>query len=157
MPHVVLGAKYTQGWGGISIVGAYDSNYGTWAGKARLDVNATDQLSLWVMGGYGEEDFSGDSNVEHFYDARSFYKPWAGNWAIWGGGTYKVNERTSLNAQVSYDEGKTLGVAANVSYDIVPGFNVTAEVDYIKYGASRYYGRTSVDGVGGIVRFQRSF
>ena len=156
MPHVVAGVKYTQGWGGVSLVGAYDSNYGTWAGKARLDVNATEQLSLWIMGGYGEEDFSGAPEVDHSWSGQSFYKPWMGNWAVWGGGTYKVNERTSLNAQISYDEGKTLGVAANVSYDIVPGFNVTAEVDYLNHTKTNRY-NVKGDGIGGIVRFQRSF
>src|SRR5690606_18695547 len=94
MPHVVGGVKYTAGWGGISLVGAYNSNYEEWSAKVRLDVNATDQLSLWIMGGYGSDD-----NV-----TRHFYKPWGENWAVWGGGTYKVNEKTSLNLQVSYDE-----------------------------------------------------
>jgi len=153
MPHVVAGVKYTQGWGGVSLVGAYDSNYGTWAGKARLDVNATEQLSLWIMGGYGEEDFNPTNP-----GGQSFYKPWTGNWAVWGGGTYKVNEKTSLNAQLSYDEGKTFGLAANVSYDIVPGFNVTAEVDYFNSSRNLDIDRfNKVDGIGGIVRFQRSF
>ena len=82
---------------------------------------------------------------------------------VWGGGTYKVNEKTSLNAQISYDEGKQLGVAANVSYDIVPGFNVTAEVDYVSQGLSNqakygsWTGLSGKDAIGGIVRFQRSF
>src|SRR5690606_29332276 len=52
VPHVVVGAKYTQGWGSIAAVGAYDSNYEEFTGKVRLDVNATEQLSLWVMAGY---------------------------------------------------------------------------------------------------------
>ncbi|WP_244484590.1 porin, partial [Mesorhizobium sp. Root552] len=51
VPHVVVGAKYTQGWGGISAVGAYDSNWEEFTGKVRLDVNASEQLSLFVMGG----------------------------------------------------------------------------------------------------------
>ena len=49
VPHVVGGVKYTQDWGAITGVVAYDSNYEAWAGKARLDVNATNELSLWVM------------------------------------------------------------------------------------------------------------
>src|SRR5690606_12480101 len=51
VPHVVVGASYTQGWGSISGVVAYDSNYGEWAGKLRADVTINDQLSVWVMGG----------------------------------------------------------------------------------------------------------
>ena len=145
VPHVVAGAAYTQGWGGVSGVVGYDSNYEEWAGKLRLDVNVNEQLSLFVMGGYGTED-----NV-----VTNFYKQWEGNWAIWGGATYKVNEKTSLNAQLSYDEGKTFGLAANVAYTIVPGFTITAEVDYFNQSSSAYHGKD--DGVGGILRFQRNF
>ncbi|OQM73572.1 porin [Manganibacter manganicus] len=153
MPHVVLGAKYTQGWGGISGVVAYNSNYEEWAGKVRLDVNATQQLTLFIMGGYGTDD-----EID-----RNFYKPWGGNWAVWGGGSYQVNEKTALNLQVSYDDSETLGVAANVAYEVVPGFKVTAEVDYVnqsfdnqaKYGS--WTGLEDEDSIGGVIRFQRNF
>jgi hypothetical protein len=154
VPNVVGGVKYTAGWGGITGVVAYDSSWEEWAGKVRLDVNATDQISLFVMGGYGTDD-----NV-----ARSFYKPWGGNWAIWGGGTYKFNEKTSLNAQVSYDDASTLGVAVNVAHQLVPGFTVTAEVDYVNegdYGKANYMGgwtgATDKSSLGGLIRFQRDF
>lgn len=155
MPHVVGGLKYTAGWGSISGVAAYNSNYDEWAGKVRLDVNATDQLSLFIMGGYGSDD----------HIDRNMYKPWGGNWAVWGGGSYQVNEKTALNLQVSYDEGKSLGVAANVAYTIVPGFSVTAELDYVnqslanqaKYGSWTGLGAGSDDALGAFVRFQRSF
>ncbi|TPK62788.1 porin, partial [Mesorhizobium sp. B2-4-15] len=90
---------------------------------------------------------------------RSFYKLWGGNWAVWGGGTYQFNEKTSFNAQLSYDEDKNFGVAANVTYNIVPGLTVQAEVDYIKEGDSNWtnipVGKDSA--IGGVVRFQRSF
>ena len=151
VPYVVGGVKYTQGWGAITAVGAYDSTWEEWTGKVRLDVNVSSALSLWVMGGYGT-----DKNID-----RNFYKQWGGNWAVWGGGTYKFNEKTSFNLQVSYDEAKEFGLAANVAYDIVPGFTITAEVDWAnatKYGASWTgipAGKTNA--VGGILRFQRSF
>jgi hypothetical protein len=61
-----------------------------------------------------------------------------------------------LNLQVSYDDGETLGVAANVAYDVVPGFTVTAEVDYFNYNANAYHA-VDDDGIGGILRFQRNF
>ncbi|TIO55373.1 MAG: porin, partial [Mesorhizobium sp.] len=126
VPHVAGGVKYTQGWGAITGVLGYDSNYEEVAGKVRLDMNATNELSLFVMGGYGS-----DSNADH-----NFYKLWDGNWAIWGGGTYQFNKKTSFNVQASYDEGKTFGLAANIAYDIVPGFTVTAEADYFSKGTS---------------------
>ncbi|WP_054308827.1 porin [Mesorhizobium sp. 1M-11] len=154
VPNVVLGAKYTQGWGGITGVVAYNSAWEEWAGKVRLDVNATDQISLFVMGGYGTDDNA----------ARTFYKPWGGNWAIWGGGTYKFTEKTSLNAQVSYDEQENLGVAVNVAHQLVPGFTVTAEVDYLNEGKRNdadflgsWTGATDKSSVGGLIRFQRDF
>ena len=153
-PNVVVGAKYAQGWGGITGVVAYNPSWEEWAGKVRLDVNATDQISLFIMGGYGTDDHA----------ARSFYKPWGGNWAFWGGGSYKFNEKTTFNTQVSYDEQKNLGVAANVAYQMVPGFTVTAEVDYLnegKRGDADWLGSwTTTDkksSVGGILRFQRDF
>jgi hypothetical protein len=88
------------------------------------------------------------------------YKLWGGNWAVWGGGTYKFNEKTSFNVQASYDEDENLGIAANIAYDVVPGLTVTAEVDYLNagsYPASNWTGATKESNIGGILRFQRSF
>ena len=148
VPHIVGGVKYTAGWGDIIGVVAYDSNYEKVAGKVRLDVKATDQIDLWVMGAYGDEDFAQNGGL-------TYYKQWNGNWAVFGGGTYKFNEKTSFNVQASYDEGKTFGLAANIAHQLVPGFTVTAEVDYYNVGNSKYHAKT--DGVGGILRFQRDF
>ena len=153
VPHVVGGVKYTQGWGAVTGVVAYDSAWDEWAGKVRLDVNATNELSLFLMAGYGSDD----------HIDRNFYKQWGGNWAVWGGGTYKFNEKTSFNLQASADDAKNYGVAANVAYDIVPGFTVTAEVDYLhdgKFGDLDDRNWTNADkknSVGGMLRFQRSF
>ncbi|TIV02389.1 MAG: porin [Mesorhizobium sp.] len=160
VPHVVGGLKWTQGWGAISGVVAYDSNYEEVAGKVRLDVNATDALSLFIMAGYGTDDNLTDGTWAIPAGGRGFYKQWSGNWAVWGGGTYKFNEKTSFNLQVSADDGKNVGVAANVAYDIVPGFTVTAEVDYLHLGDDSVSNWTNADkenSVGGMLRFQRSF
>ncbi|UDL91515.1 porin [Mesorhizobium sp. PAMC28654] len=154
VPFVVGGVKYTQGWGAITAVGAYDSTFEEWTGKARVDVNVSSALSLFLMAGYGT-----DKNID-----RNFYKQWGGNWAVWGGGTYKFNEKTSFNIQASADDDKNYGVAANVAYNIVPGFTVTAEVDYNHDGKfnSGDYNRNwvnadKVNSIGGLLRFQRSF
>ncbi|MGX5805859.1 porin [Bradyrhizobium sp. Arg314] len=169
VPHVVGGVKYTQGWGAISGVIAYDSNYEEVAGKLRLDVNVGDAVSLFVMAGYGTDDNLSDPTWAIPGRGRGIYKQWGGNWAVWGGGTYKFNEKTSFNAQVSYDEWKNLGIAANIAYNIVPGFTVTAEVDYLHAGrfdefgaaspapALNWTGADKKNSVGGLVRFQRSF
>ena len=159
VPHVVGGVKWTQGWGAVTGVIAYDSNYEEVSGKVRLDVNASDAISLFIMAGYGTDDNLTDASLNFPAGGRGMYKPWGGNWAVWGGATYKVNEKTSLNAQVSYDEDKNLGVAANIAYDIVPGLTVTAEVDYVNEGDSNWTGipAGNDDAIGGILRFQRDF
>ncbi|TGQ80179.1 porin [Mesorhizobium sp. M8A.F.Ca.ET.207.01.1.1] len=162
VPHVVGGVKWTQGWGAVTGVIAYDSNYEEVSGKVRLDVNATDQISLFIMGGYGSDDNLTDGTWTFPAGGRGFYKPWSGNWAVWGGGTYKFNEKTSFNLQASYDEGKNIGIAANVAYDIVPGLTITAEVDYSHLGDDSVSNWTGItpgkdDAIGGMLRFQRSF
>ncbi|MER9018710.1 porin [Mesorhizobium sp. M0898] len=159
VPYVVGGLKYTQGWGSISGVAAYDSTMEEWAAKVRLDVTPMQNLTLFLMAGYGSDD-----NVP-----RNYYKQWGGNWAVWGGGTYTINEKTSFNLQASYDEAKEAGVAANIAYDIVPGFTITAEVDYAHnshkttgdFGGYEYNWTNlpsdKKNAVGGFLRFQRSF
>jgi len=142
VPHVVLGARYQQGWGAITGVVARDSNNEEWSAKVRLDVNATEQLSLWIMGGYGSDDGSPTGYSDYF-------KTWGENWAVWGGGTYNINEKLSLNAQLSYDEAKTFGVAANFDYQPVLGLHVIPEVNYVDADGD--------DSIGGFIRFQRDF
>jgi hypothetical protein len=156
VPHVVVGAKYTQGWGAITAVGAYDSNYEEFTGKVRLDVNPMQNLTLFIMGGWGSADDNVAAGAIGGHGGHDFYKLWDGDWAVWGGASYTVNEKTTLNAQVSYDDGSTLGIAANVAYEVVPGFKVTAEVDYFNYDANDYHA-VDDDGIGGILRFQRNF
>ncbi|WP_027055356.1 porin [Mesorhizobium erdmanii] len=168
VPHVVGGVKWTQGWGAITGVAAYDSNYESVSGKVRLDVNVSSALSLFIMGGYGSHGKLDDNTIHDPAGDRGFYKPWGGNWAVWGGGTYKFNEKTSFNLQASYDQWKNLGIAANVAYDVVPGLTVTAEVDYVHAGKFddafdgtgnnyNWTGGTKKNSVGGVLRFQRSF
>ncbi|MER8504542.1 MULTISPECIES: porin [unclassified Mesorhizobium] len=161
VPHVVGGVKYTQGWGAITGVVAYDSNYEEVAGKVRLDVKPMDNLSLFIMGGYGTDDnLTDDAGNAIDAHGRGFYKQWSGNWAVWGGGTYTINEKISFNTQLSYDEGKNFGLAANIAYEIVKGLKITAEVDYLHLGEDSVTNFTKADkenSVGGILRFQRSF
>ncbi|WP_353002297.1 porin [Mesorhizobium sp. M1272] len=134
---------------------SYDSNYEEVAAKVRLDVKPMDNLSLFIMGGYGTDDNLLD-DAGNAIDAhgRGFYK--RGNWAVWGGGTYTINEKTSFNAQLSYDEGKNFGVAANIAYEIVKGFKITAEVDYLDVGEDTVTNWTNADrenSIGGVLRF----
>jgi hypothetical protein len=142
VPHVVAGVKYKGDWGALTAVGAYNSDWEEWAGKLRLDVKPTSALTLFVMAGYGSDD-----NV-----STNFYKPWTGNFAVWGGGSYALTEKASFNAQVSYTDDEDFAVAANIAYTVVPGFKVTGEVDYFDN-----FDTADSDAVGGIIRFQRDF
>ncbi|RWB01682.1 porin [Mesorhizobium sp.] len=164
VPHVVGGVKWTQGWGAITGVIAYDANYEEVAGKVRLDVTPMENLSLFIMAGYGTDDNYEDPGFAlPVAGGRGMYKLWSGNWAVWGGGTYTINEKTSFNTQISYDEGENLGIAANIAYDIVPGLTITAEVDYLhagefgEAGFSNWTAADDEDSLGGMLRFQRSF
>ncbi|TIW05510.1 MAG: porin, partial [Mesorhizobium sp.] len=163
VPHVVGGLKYKGDWGAITGVVAYDSNYEEVAGKVRLDVNVSKELSLFIMGGYGTDDNLNDPAYAIPGRGRGFYKPWGGNWAVWGGGTYKFTDKAAFNLQVSADDARNAAVAANIAYTIVPGFTITTEVDYVhdgKFGDADDFNWTKADkknSVGGIIRFQRSF
>ncbi|PBB11856.1 porin [Mesorhizobium loti] len=168
VPHVVFGVKQTQGWGAITSVIARDSNHDALAGKIRVDVNVTDDLSLFGMFGYGSIGVINDDPTNAIgAHGRGFYKTWSGNWAFWAGSTYTLDEKTSFNLQVSGGQFKNYGVAANVVYTLVAGFTATAEIDYGHYGNFgigmvdpsnvNWTKADKKDCVGGILSFQRSF
>jgi hypothetical protein len=155
VPHVVGGLSWTQGWGGISAVVGYDANWEEWAGKVRLDVNATEQLSLWVMAGYksgADEDFLGVDGL----DNPNYYGQWSGDWAVYGGGTYQATEKASINVQLAYDEGENFSAVANVDYTLVPGFRVIPELVYVD-NFDDEVGDGDNDAFGGFLRLRRSF
>ena len=193
-PNVIGGLKYVQGWGGVSVVGAYDAYYEEWAAKARLDLNVTDQWSVWVMGGYKSADdryMADDSygntfvrdrdgarygaKINHgltkigvYRQVNSIYGDWGGDWAVWGGTTFKFNKKTSFNAQVAYDDTDTFAASVNVKYELVPGLVVTPELTYISW-ENDYSIRNEIknqkivdsmkgqDAFQGMLRIQRSF
>jgi hypothetical protein len=162
-PHVVGGLKYEQGWGKIAAVAAYDARNEEWAGKVRADLNITDQFSIWAMGGYksNKDQYmnvtDGSGNVLGQVRAiSSFYGTWGGDWAVWGGASFKATEKATLNAQAAYDGSSTFAATANVAYELVPGFPVTPEVSYTKWQDDKtdLHGK---DAWQGMVRVQRSF
>jgi hypothetical protein len=155
VPHVVGGVAWTQGWGGISAVAGYDSVWEEWAGKVRLDVNATEQLALFIMAGYAsgaDDDFLGVPDL----DRPNYYGNWGGDWAVWGGGTFTVSEKTKINVQLSYDEVENFAAVANVNYELVPGFVITPEIVYVD-NFDDDIDDTDEDEIGGFLRFQRTF
>jgi opacity protein-like surface antigen len=151
IPNVVGGVKYTGGWGGVSLVGAYDAAIEEWAAKARVDFNVNSQFSVFVMGGYGSDD---DAIALDEYN----YKTWTENWAVWAGATYQINEKAAFNAQVAYAEGDNWAASANIAYELVPGFKITPEIVYQQIGDD-YVDANGDNGDqwAGLIRFQRSF
>ncbi len=110
-----------------------------WAGKARLDV-FTDTVSAFILGGYKSDD--------------SYYGAWNGDFAVWGGASFKATEQATINGQVAYEDDGTIAAALDVAYELVPGFSITPEIAYTKFDGDR---SDADDAFGGIVRFQRNF
>ncbi|WP_176037516.1 porin [Brucella tritici] len=148
MPHVVGGLKIEQGWGSLAGVVAYDSVIEEWAAKVRGDVNITDRFSAWLQGAYSSAETDDQ-----------MYGAWGGDWAVWGGFKFKATEKATVNVQGAYEDWGKLAVAANVAYELVPGFTVTPEVAYTRWDSdhpARLAGG-SKDAIQGMLRFQRSF
>ncbi len=170
MPHVVGGLKYAGGWGAIAGVAAYDATNEEWAGKIRADVNVTDRLSLWVMGGYksNNDEYlranangdivigNGSSNYRGIRMINSFYGTWGGDWAVWGGAAFKATDKATFNVQAAFEDAGTFAATANVAYELVPGFTITPEVSYTKWTDDNSI-LDGQDAWQGMVRFQRSF
>ncbi|MBR7651029.1 porin [Brucella oryzae] len=162
-PHVVGGLRFAQGWGALTAVAAYDSLNEGWAGKIRADVNVTDRFSLWVMGGYKNIDdeyirvVGNDGTVIGGIRAiNSFYGTWGGDWAVWGGASFRASQKATFNLQAAYDGTSTFAATANVAYEVVSGFTVTPEVSYTKWSDEKSV-LDGKDAWQGMVRFQRSF
>ncbi|MEW9838270.1 porin [Mesorhizobium sp. ZMM04-4] len=139
VPHVVGGLGWVGGWGGVTGVLGYDSNYETIAGKLRADFNVGDSVSLFVMGGWSD-------------DEANFYKGWGGDWAIWGGGSWRFSEKAAFNVQINYDDADNFGAVANVEYELVNNFVITPEVAY-----SDNFDEDDADEWGGYLRFQMNW
>jgi hypothetical protein len=153
MPHVVAGAKFEQAWGGIGGLVGYDSNSEEWAGKIRVDVKFTDAVSAWVQGGY-------KSNGDEYRN--NYFGRWNGDYAIWGGLAAKVSEKATFNVQGAYEDDGTFAAAANVAYELVPGFVITPEINYTKFDGDRKRltagsNGNNDDAFAGVIRFQRNF
>jgi hypothetical protein len=142
VPHVTGGVGYTAGWGAIRVVAGYDSVWEEYAIKAKLDIKATEALSLFVMGGFKDDDV-GEPN---------FYGNWGGDWAIWGGGRWVVSPKAAVNVQLAYDDYENFSAVANVDYELVPGFTITPEIAY-----GENFDVDDSDAFGGFIRFQRNF
>jgi opacity protein-like surface antigen len=150
IPDVVAGAKYAANGYGITGVVGYDESRSEWAGKIRLDAELG-KFTAFVMGGWGS-DPSGLSR----------FQGWRGDWAIWGGASFKASDKISLNAELDYDDAGEFGAAANIVYTVVPDFKITTEVNYqnakLSDGRDGNFANNNGKSIwGGTIRFQRSF
>jgi hypothetical protein len=156
-PYVVGGLSFTQGWGKIGVVAGYDSWQEEVAVKGRLDINITDTASVFVMAAWdsgGDKIETNDAGTVITSNGSNYYAPWGGDWAIWGGTAIKFNEKATFNAEVGYDDFEDFSVAANVRYELVPGFAITPEVVYSDNFNSDF---DDADAWGFNLRFQRTF
>jgi hypothetical protein len=151
-PFVVGGVSLTQGWGKIGLVAGWDTDQEEVAVKARVDFNITETASVFVMGAW---DTGGDDFEEEDTGA-NFYAPWGGDWAIWAGTAIKINDKATFNAEVGYDDFEDFSVAANIAYELVPGFTITPEIDYTDNFDDNADEELS-DQWGFDIRFQRNF
>ncbi|OQP84960.1 porin [Rhizobium rhizosphaerae] len=150
-PHTLAGLKLKQDWGGLSLIGGYDTEAETFAGKARLDLTLTKAFSIFVMGGYQSDwdNERGPGNTR----MRNFFASWNGDWAVWSGFTAKMTPKASLNGQVAYEEDGTFASALNVKYAVASGLSLQPELTYTKFHGLRGDG----DAFGGTIRLQRDF
>jgi len=161
VPHVVGGIGWTGGWGGISVVAGYDAVWEEGAVKGRIDFNASDAISLFVMAGWGsvDDDFRGGVGGD-LGDSPNYYAPWGGEWAVWVGGAWQFNEKATFNFEVGYDDLENFSVAANVDYELVNNFHIIPEIIYVDGSddAADFFGLDSDDDEwGGFLRLQANF
>ncbi len=160
MPHVVAGLGYTAGWGGVKVVGAYNSVWEEYAVKARLDADLSETISGFIMAGWKSADeyvvdLNRDGQVDRYVNSPNNFGRWGGDWAVWGGVTAKVSPRAKVNVQISYDAFENFAAVANVGYELVPGLMITPEVGFVDNFDDL---ADDKDGeVNGFLRLQRNF
>ncbi|MEW9838732.1 porin, partial [Mesorhizobium marinum] len=152
VPHVVGGVGYTGGWGGVSLVAGYDSVWEEVAVKGRVDFNIGDALSAFVMAGWASKD---EDIVRNMTTGPNYYGQWGGDWALWVGGAWKFNEKTTLNVEVGYDDADNFSTVVGLDYYLVNNFLIKPEVVYYdNFDDDMGY---DGDNWGGFLRFQANF
>src|SRR5690606_18471449 len=84
----------------------------------------SDAFSLFAMAGWDSGDEDG------FNGGENFYAQWGGDWALWVGGAWVFNEKTTLNFEVGYDDDDNFSTVVNVDYELVDNFHVIPEIVY---------------------------
>ncbi|MBD9371615.1 porin [Rhizobium sp. ARZ01] len=143
MPDLVGAVGYAADAFKIRAVGGYDESMKAGALKVRLDRNFG-PLDLFAMGGWNTDG-----------DEPNNYARWSGDWALWLGGSFKMTEKATMNASANFDEGGDAEASLNLSYTVVPGFDVTPEINYRNKMDEK--SGPDAENWGGVIRFQRNF
>ncbi|WP_274631133.1 porin [Arvimicrobium flavum] len=143
MPHVVAAAAYSDSWGALRSAVVYNSVLEEWAAKLKLELNATDDLSLYAMGVYSSDP-----------SGRNFYTPFIGNYGVWVGSTYQFTPKVKGLLQfaadgMGADVDDRFSVLAGLQYEPVSKLYIKPEIAYLDKGSDSE--------VAGIVRFQTNF
>jgi hypothetical protein len=158
VPHVVGGVGWTGGWGGVSVVAGYDAVYSEGAVKGRVDFNASDAISLFVMGAWASNDddvFDGPASV---INGQNYYAPWGGEWAVWVGGAFKANEKATVNFEVGYDDFENFSAVVGLDYELVNNFHVIPEIIYVdNFNDDLFEDTDDNDNWGAFLRLQANF
>ncbi|MFP5076319.1 porin [Rhizobium sp. YIM 134829] len=150
-PHPLAGAKLKGDWGGLSVIGGYDTLAEGFAAKARLDLVLNSVLSVFAMGGYNSDwdNNDGPGGTRR----RNFFSSWNGDYAVWAGFSAKMSKKASLNGQAAYEDDGTFATALNVKYAVVDGLSLQPELTYTDFDGRRGDG----EAFGGTIRLQRDF
>ena len=153
-PDFVAGLGFKTGAFGLKVVGGYDSVVEEGAIKARLDVDfgtfSAFLMGQWNTDGdkinrYANGEFGGYDALGNKVTVSS------GDWQVWGGTTYKFNDKIEWNTQLAYDDNDTFEATTNINFFIAKGFKVQPEITYVNYD------NLDTDVWSGVLRFQRTF
>jgi hypothetical protein len=147
-PNVTGGVKYDNGTIMVGIDAGYDESVEEGAIKAKI-AGTFGAFSAFVMGGWNTD---GDSYNNYAPQISGTDEGW-GDYALWGGASYKFSDKLATNFQVSYADSDVFTAVANVQWRPVAGVLIQPEVGYTSWNTS------DVDDEAwtGLLRFQRDF
>ncbi|MCT7375997.1 porin [Chelativorans salis] len=144
-PNVVGNIGVAQGWGAVNVWAAYDATAEEWAAKAIAKINATEQLSLELLGTY-------ESDSSFYSVTRGGYE-----WSAGGYLKFAATQRLSVGAGAQYFADNHLtgnddwAAGAVIDYALVENFNTKLAINYND-------GDSFDDGTfSGFIRFDRNF
>ncbi len=101
--------------------------------RRRVDFNAMEGLTLFAMAGWKSNGDVGsnDPSDADFGDNENWYAQWGGDWALWVGGAWAFNEKTTLNVEVGYDDAANFSTGCRPRLRAGRKLHVIPEVVYV--------------------------